>query len=178
MSLTQYNVIPIQWLRFAIICTFSLHHTITEKRKRKILALHSKNPARRGWSSLFVNKRLDFHDQCQSLQMPTYYCPNRTNNTELDQNVFPRWRPPLDWAALVESRSWTWSLLALGGGAVSTWLQLAALGLLVTLANLALAFDQNWLVDRVWQRQYGSGLVDRKQDLPGKDFLPVHNSLC
>ena len=153
MSLTQYNVIPIQWLQFAIICTFSLHHTITEKRKRKILALHSKNPARRGWSSLFVNKRLDFHDQCQSLQMPTYYCPNRTNNTELDQNVFPRWRPPLDWAALVESRSWTWSLLALGGGALSTWLQLAALGLLVTLANLALAFDQNWLADGVWQRQ-------------------------
>ena len=36
---------------------------------RKILALHSKNPARRGWSSLFVNKRLDFHDQGQNLQM-------------------------------------------------------------------------------------------------------------
>ena len=34
MSLTQYNVIPIQWSQFAIICTFSLHHTITVKKKK------------------------------------------------------------------------------------------------------------------------------------------------
>ena len=42
--------------------------------------------------------------------------------SERDESMFARWRPPLDWAALVESRSWTWSLLAPGGGAVSTWL--------------------------------------------------------
>ena len=44
--------------------------------KRKNLALQSKNPAQRRWSSLLVNQwRLDFHDQGQ----------NRSKYTKLDQ---------------------------------------------------------------------------------------------
>ena len=96
--------------------------------KRKNLALQSKNPAQRRWSSLLVNQwRLDFHDQGQNLQMRaiSQKVPTDQNTRNLireDESMFARWRPPLDWAALVESCSWTWSLLAPGGGAVSTWL--------------------------------------------------------
>ena len=99
--------------------------------KRKNLALQSKNPAQRRWSSLLVNQwRLDFHDQGQNLHMPFHKKSQQIKIhetcSERDESMFARWRPPLDWAALVpqlvESRSWTWSLLALGGGAVSTWL--------------------------------------------------------
>ena len=91
--------------------------------KRKNLALQSKNPAQRRWSSLLVNQwRLDFHDQGQKSQQIKIH----ETWSERDESMFPRWRPPVDWAALVaqlvESRSWTWSLLAAGGGAVSTLL--------------------------------------------------------
>ena len=54
---------------------------------RKNLALQSKNPAQRRWSSLLVNQwRLDFHDQGQNLQMRaiSQKVPT-TKYTKLDQ---------------------------------------------------------------------------------------------
>ena len=177
MSLTEHNVIPIQWLQFAVICTIAHLVSITPSLlTRKNLALQPKFPAQRCWSSLLVNQwRLDFHDQGQNLQMRAI-----SQKVPTDQNTrnLIRERPEhVSQVTAALGLSSTCGELQLNLElACSRWWRcfylaaLAALGPLVTLASYD-AFRPLLLTKTDWRTQCGKdnmlgGLVDRKQDWP------------
>ena len=140
--------------------------------KRKNLALQSKNPAQRRWSSLLVNQwRLDFHDQGQNLQIYAI-----SQKVPTDQNTRNLIRERREHVSQVTAACGLSSTCGTTCGepqlnlelACSRWWRcfyLAAIGCTGSLGNScflwcipSLAFDQNWLVDIVWQRQYGRWL--------------------
>ena len=170
MSLTQYNVIPIQWLQFAIICTFSLHHTIIVNRKKPCPPIQEPRSAAleftfsQSMKTWLPRSRSKLADACHFTKSP-----NRSKYTKLDQRETRACFPG-------DGRPWTEQHLchnlwraAAGLGAcllpvVALFLP-GCLGCTGSLGNScylrcirSLAFDQDWLVDAVWQRQYGRWL--------------------
>ena len=170
MSLTQYNVIPIQWLQFAIICTFSLHHTITVKKKKPCPPIQEPRSAALEFTlSQSMKTWLP-----RSRSKPAYAC--HFTKVPTDQNTRNLIRERREHVFQVTAALGLSSTCATTCGepqldlelACSRWWRcfyLAAIGCTRSLGNScflwcipSLAFDQNWLVDALWQRQYGRWL--------------------
>ena len=161
MSLTQYNVIPIQWFQFAIICTFSLHHTITVKKKKPCPPIQEPRSAAleltvsQSMKTWLPRSRSKLADACHFTKSP-----NRSKYTELDQRetraCFPGdgrpWTEQHLWRAAAELGVCLLSVVAL--------FLPGCLGCAGSLGNScflwcipSLAFNQSRLADGVWQRQ-------------------------